>query len=160
MLALTSKDIDFKIAQPETFSIIGSSSIQSSSDFYSIDMNSISKEKNVRNKRLFDILSSFILLIFSPFILIFTKNSFRFINNSLHVLFGFKSWVGYYIGLNIETGNLPRIKTGILSPLDYVKNKDHSITYLNSLNVLYAKNYSILNDFNILIKGFNQIDRK
>jgi len=160
MLALTSKDIEFKIAQPETFSIIGSSSIQSSSDFYSIDMNSISKEKNIRNKRLFDILSSFILLIFSPFILIFTKNSFRFINNSLHVLLGFKSWVGYYTGVNTETGNLPRIKNGILSPLDYVKNKDHSITYLNSLNVLYAKNYSILNDFNILIKGFNQIDRK
>lgn len=160
MLALTSKDVDFKIAQPETHSIIGSSSIESSSDLYSIDMNSISKENNIRYKRLFDISTSLILLILSPFIILFTKISFRFINNLLNVLLGFKTWVGYYTGVNTETVNLPKIKTGILTPLDYVKNKDHSLTYINRLNVLYAKNYSILNDFNILIKGFNQIDRK
>lgn len=160
MLSLSSRDVDFKIAQPETISIIGSNSIDSAGDFYTIDINSISKEKNIRNKRIFDILTSFIVLIFSPFIIVFTKNSFLLINNSLSVLFGFKTWVGYYTGGKVKQNNLPKIKAGILTPLDYVKINDYSDSAIESMNIIYARNYTIWNDLNILVKGFQNISRQ
>ena len=160
MLRLSSKDIDFKIAQPETISIIGSSSIDSAGEFYTPDINSINKENNIRNKRIFDLISSLIILFISPFLIIFTKKSTRLLNNSLNVLFGFKTWVGYYTGGDIQTNHLPNIKKGILTPLDYVKCSDNSVSYIENLNMVYAKNYKIWIDLQILIKGFKTTDRK
>ncbi len=159
MLRLSSKDIDFKIAQPETISIIGSSSIDSAGEFYTPDMNSISNENNIRNKRIFDIISSLIILFISPFLIIFTKKSIRLLNNSLYVLFGIKTWVGYYESGDIQTNHLPNIKKGILTPLDYVKSSENSVTYIENLNMVYAKNYKIWTDLQILIKGFKNTDR-
>jgi hypothetical protein len=160
MLLLSSKDIDFKIAQPETISIIGSSSIDSAGDFYTLDINSISKEKNIRNKRIFDIFASLIILLASPFLIILAKKSIRLLNNSLHVLFGFKTWVGYYTGGDIQTDHLPNIKKGILTPLDFIKGSEYSVSYIENLNMVYAKNYKIWTDLQILIKGFKNTDRK
>ncbi|MGE0090645.1 MAG: glycosyltransferase [Bacteroidales bacterium] len=160
MLKLSSKDIDFKIAQPESISIIGSNSIDTAGDFYTLDINSISKETNIRNKRIFDIFSSLIILFISPILIVFTKKSIQLVNNSLHVLFGFKTWVGYYIGGDIQTKHLPSIKLGILTPLDYVKSSENSVSYIENLNMVYAKNYKILTDLQILIKGFKNTDRR
>jgi GT2 family glycosyltransferase len=160
MLKLSSKDIDFKIAQPESISIIGSNSIDTAGDFYTLDINSISKENNIRNKRIFDIFSSLIILIISPILIVFTKKSIQLVNNSLHVLFGFKTWVGYYMGGKIQTKHLPSIKQGILTPLDYVKSSEISVSYIENLNMVYAKNYKILTDLQILMKGFKNTDRK
>ncbi|OFX84420.1 MAG: hypothetical protein A2W99_00180 [Bacteroidetes bacterium GWF2_33_16] len=160
MLRLSSKDIDFKIAQPETISIIGSSSIDSAGEFYTLDINSIIKEKNIRNKRLFDILSSILIIIISPFIIILTKKTFQLLNNSVNVLLGFKTWIGYYKGGDVQTNNLPTIKNGILTPLDYVNSSDSSVAYIENLNMVYAKNYKIWTDLQILIRGFKNIDRR
>lgn len=160
MLKLSTRDIDFKIAQPETISIIGSNSIDSAGDFYTLDINSINKEKNIRNKRLFDIISSLIILIVSPFLIAFTKKTTQVINNSLRVLFGFKTWIGYYTGGNIQINHLPKIKKGILSPLDFVIKDEGTKSLADNLNMVYAKNYNLWTDLKILMKGFKNIDRK
>ncbi|MGM0505545.1 MAG: glycosyltransferase, partial [Bacteroidota bacterium] len=47
MLKISGYAIDFKIAQPDTLSIIGSNSINTSGDLYTVDINSIAKEKNI-----------------------------------------------------------------------------------------------------------------
>ncbi|MFO7843584.1 MAG: glycosyltransferase [Bacteroidales bacterium] len=158
MLKISGYAIDFKIAQPDTLSIIGSNSINTSGDLYTVDINSIAKEKNIQNKRVFDIISSLLILIISPFILLLSKNSFNLINNSLNVLLGFKTWVGYYRDDKINTDHLPKIKDGVLSPGILVNPKGQNQTVYNKANMIYAKNYTVWNDLKILLRGINFLD--
>ena len=159
MLQLTKFNIDFKIAQPKTLSIIGSNSIETAGELYTVEINAISKENNIRNKRIFDIITSILILITSPLILLLLKMSFKLINNSVNVLLGCKTWVGYYKKSDVNIGNLPKIRDGILTPLDLGSKKEQSDSFINNSNMVYAKNYTIWNDLNILLKGFKQIGR-
>ena len=76
-------------------------------------------------------------------------------------MFGRKSWVGYNSKFQI-TGyklNLPKIKDGILSPLD---NLNYTITdenTINRLNFLYAKDYSTTTDLGIIWKGIRNLGK-
>ena len=159
MLNLATYNIDYKIAQPDTLSIIGSNSIETAGELYTIDVNSITKQTNIRNKRFFDIISSVLVLIFSPLILLLSKIPIKFINNSVKVLLGVKTWVGYYDKGDVNTNTLPKIKTGILTPLDLVNKKDHTESFIENTNMAYARNYAIKIDLNILLKGFRHIGR-
>jgi len=159
MLELTGLNINFKIAQPDTLSIIGSNSIETSGELYSIDINAISKEENIRSKRVFDIFSSICILIISPLLLILPKFRINLLNNTFNVLFNKKTWVGYYLQ-NTNSNNLPKIKKGILSPIDLLKDNNISDIYIKNSNMVYAKDYNIWNDFKILLKGFKNIDRR
>jgi len=159
MLKLSVLNIDYKIAQPDTLSIIGSNSIETAGELYTIELNSISKISNIRNKRFFDIITSFLMLIFSPLILLSLKISFKLINNSVRVLLGCKTWVGYYKKSDVNTANLPKIKDGILTPLDLGSKKELTDSFIFKSNLVYAKNYTFWNDLNILLKGFKQIGR-
>ncbi len=160
MLQLTESNIDFKIAQPDTLSIIGSNSVETSGELYLVDLNAISKENNKRNKRVFDIITAIFILIFSPLISIFVKLNLNLINNSLNVLLGSKTWVGYYKDSEINTEQLPVIKASVLTILDLHVKKDFSKSFIQNANMVYAKNYTIWNDMKILLKGFKNISRK
>jgi len=158
MLKISGYAIDFKIAQPDTLSIIGSNSINTSGDLYTVNINSIAKKRNIQNKRIFDIISSLLLLIISPFILLLSKNSFNLINNSFNVLLGFKTWVGYSRDDKTNTDHLPKIKDGILSPGLLVNPTGQNQTVYNKANMMYAKNYTVWNDLKILLRGINFLD--
>lgn len=159
MLRLSYFNIDFKIAQPDTLSVIGSNSIETAGELYTVEINSISKSKNIKNKRFFDISASILILITSPLLLLIFKIPSKFINNSVNVLLGFKTWVGYYKKSEVSTNSLPIIKEAILTPLDIVSKKEHLDSFIYNSNMAYAKNYTIWNDLNILLKGFKQIGR-
>ncbi|MCK5028695.1 MAG: glycosyltransferase [Bacteroidales bacterium] len=159
MLKLSVFNIDYKIAQPDTLSIIGSNSIETAGELYTVELNLISKTANIRNKRFFDIATSLFILIFSPLIYLFLKISFKLINNSVRVLLGCKTWVGYYKKSDVNTLNLPKIKNGILTPLDLGSKKELTDSFIYNSNLVYAKNYTFWNDLNILLKGFKQIGR-
>ena len=159
MLQLSDFNIDYKIAQPDTLSIIGSNSIETAGELYTVEINAITKKNNIRNKRFFDILTSILILLFSPFILLFSKIPFNLINNSIKVLLGLKTWVGYYKNSKVNIENLPVIKEGILTPLDLSSVKELTDSFINKANMVYAKNYTIWNDLKILLKGFKQIGR-
>lgn len=160
MLKFTYLDMDFKIAQPDSLSIIGSNSIETAGELYTIEINAISKKKNIRNKRVFDILVSILLLIFSPFLLLFSKLTVNLINNSVCVLLGSKTWVGYLKNSVVKNDHLPKIKDGILTPLDLKATKDFSESFIKNANRVYAKNFTIWNDAKILLKGFKHLSRK
>ena len=157
MHTLVSADVDFKIAPPESLSIIGSNSIDTAGDLYIIDVNSIGKPKNKRNKRLFDVLSSFILFFLFPIFILVQENKLGFLKNIFAVLFGFKSWVGY--GKD-QLEHLPKLRQSVLSPADAIKN---NITITadtrNRLHLAYSKDYKIENDLNILWKAFKGLGR-
>jgi len=80
-MLLLSSEIDYKIASPDSLAIIGSDSLDSQGTLYTININSISKEANKRNKRFVDFTFAFILLLLSPVLIIFEKNKKTFIKN-------------------------------------------------------------------------------
>jgi GT2 family glycosyltransferase len=158
MLELTSLDIDFKIAPPESISIIGSNSIHTAGDLYVVHINAISKPANRRKKRIFDFVSAALLLLTSPVLIWFFKRKSRWLKNMLQVLWGKQSWVGYAVPVENEN-ELPLIKPGILSPSDILGTPSADTSKNNRLNVLYARNYSLLTDAEILLKGWRKLDR-
>lgn len=155
MSTLDSEQLDFKIAQPDSIYLIGSNSVDTAGDLYVMNINSITTTSNKRNKRTFDIISSSILLTFSPIISWFFSNKKQLIINLFQVLIGKKSMVGYL--LNVKTkNNLPKIKMGILTPFDSLQNYSPD----DKMNLIYARDYSFLKDYAILKSSWKKLDRR
>jgi GT2 family glycosyltransferase len=160
MSELQSRQLDFKIAPPESLSIIGSNSISTTGDLYVIDINSIGKINNRRNKRLFDILMSAAVLCLSPLALFFMRNPLQFLLNIFLVLSGQRSWVGYCPTEAEGEQKLPFIKRGILNPTNALRNKAVSADTIYRLNMLYARDYKLINDLHIIFRAFRNLGNK
>ena len=160
MLTLSNLNIQVKIAPEDSTSIIGSNSINTAGDLYTINLNTITKAKNQRFKTLFDKILSFFFLIFYPFIFWFVNNKIGFIRNIFLVLIGKYSWVGFHYSKNITENSLPNIKKGVLSLVDTLKTQESSSKIKKSLNVSYAKNYRVTTDFFVIFRGFSHLGRK
>lgn len=153
MLTLVSSGVDFKIAPPESLSIIGSNDVDTAGDLYVIDVNSVSKSNNKRNKRLLDIGVSMLAIIFSPVLFFLQENKSNYFLNCFNVLFGFYSWVGYG---KITDKSLPEIKRSVLYPamlLDKTIENDK----IKLANLRYAKDYKIEKDISIIWKCRKQL---
>jgi len=148
--------VDYKIAPEDSLSIIGSNSINTRGDLYTVDINSIDKPANRRNKRLIDLLVSIVALGLAPVLIFFEKKPARFIINVFKVLAGKVSWVGYHPKHNISI-HLPPLKQGVLSPLSALEAKNLLPEMIDKANMLYARDYSIVKDLNIIIKSFNKM---
>lgn len=152
-------DLEFKIAPPESLFIIGSNSVEDPGELYVIDINNINKKVNKRNKRFIDLLLALFLLVTSPLMLFFQRNPMGFLLNIFKVLSGKISWVGYsqnHSSINL----LPRIKPGVLSPIDALNNVPKDQLTTNRLNSLYAKDYKVYSDLQIILKGWRNLGRK
>lgn len=146
MLTLVTKGVDFKIAPPESLSIIGSNSIDTAGDLYVIDINNVGKPENKRKKRLLDLMASTLLLLFTPFIIWIQKNKINFVINCIKVFFGIYSWVGYG---KAPRKDLPEIKPSVLTPAT----GSTALTSEDKINLLflsYSKDYSIEKDVKII----------
>ena len=150
MTKIESQDIEFKIAQPNTSYLIGSNSIDNSGDFYALNFSALSKAENIRSKRLFDFFFSIILLLLSPILLVIIKFKVKFISNLFRILSGKKSFVGYLNQSDGSKTNLPKIKPGILEP--FTVSEELTIDKKEELNLLYAKQYSFIFDFEVLVR--------
>jgi len=155
MALLGSTNIDFKIAPPQSLYIIGSNSLNTAGDLYIIDFKTITKPSNIRNKRALDILASIILLSLSPLIILFIAQKANFLINVFNVLIGKLSWVGY--APTTTNNRLPKIKKAVLSPADAIVNEKYDEETLRMMNEHYAKNYSALNDLQIITKAFKKL---
>lgn len=161
MSASSNSQVDYKIAPPESLYIIGSNSINSPGELYVIDINSITKTVNKRNKRILDLLSTFSLFALFPVLLFFVDKPMGLIKNCFKVLFGKLSFVGYYFPReeDKQLWNLPKIKSGVLNPLDALDKQLVDTATIQKLNMLYAKDYQLWNDINILWKGLRELGR-
>lgn len=165
--AMSESDIEFKIAPQESSSIIGSNSIDTAGDLYTIDVNSVNKPSNRRKKRIVDISVSVFAIVFLPVLVFVVKKPISFIRNIFKVLFGFNTWVGEAApSLKGEIQNYSQRKFGILTPADGIKNspsaKGSNTTpeIAERLNKLYTKDYSVRNDINIILKGIKKLGKK
>ncbi|HPS63683.1 MAG TPA: glycosyltransferase [Bacteroidales bacterium] len=159
MSELQDMQVDFKIAPPESLSIIGSNSINTSGDLYVIDINAIVKRTNRRAKRMFDLVASLALLISFPVTAFFVAKPAVFLRNIFTVIVGWKSWIGFTSTIDHDTGRLPRIRKGVLNPLDAFGKQQIPEGTASRLDILYARDYRITNDLNIMIKGFRKLGR-
>ncbi len=148
MATMVGKGVDFKIAPPESLSIIGSNSIDNAGELYVIDVNNVGKPENVRKKRLLDIVISFLLIILSPVAIWFQKNKLQFLKNSFSVFFGTFTWVGY--GKQTRK-DLPYVKPSVIVPT--AEGEDASA--VNKAYFNYAKNYLIESDLKLIFKNFS-----
>ena len=158
MLELKNTGVDYKIASSDGFSIIGSNSINRSGELYSIDINSVSKPENKRKKRLFDFFVSLLFLFFYPFIFLFMKNRIKMLKNLFLIFIGKRTFVAYS-SLNSDGAFLPELKKGIFSPFNLYKRTIINEETKMRINILYAKDYHIINDFKIVFKLWKQIGK-
>lgn len=145
MTRVTGIAIDFKIAPPESLSIIGSNSINTAGDLYMINFNSIAKGRNRRTKRLFDLITSLVLLFSWPFLFAFLKSYRENFGNIFRVIFSFRTWVGYCPETDIS--GLPALKASVFSACAGEQEMDRETR--EKINMEYARDYKIYNDFSI-----------
>jgi GT2 family glycosyltransferase len=153
MIALTTSGVDFRIAPPESLSIIGSSSIDTAGELYMIDVNNVGKPANRRNKRLLDVLVSCALLLSSWVLVWFQDRPGGFFRNIFRVLMGKRSWVGYG---KRPRRDLPAIRPSVLTAADLLREgageDRRNLALLN-----YSKNYRTENDIRIILKRWRKL---
>ncbi len=148
--------VDYKIAPEDSLSIIGSNSIDTRGDLYTVDISTIAKSANRRNKRLLDVLFALLALTMSPLLIFTQKKPGNFLINIFKVLWGKRSWVGYHQGRKSAV-HLPKIKPGVLTPVTMLSDNNLSEEMIDKANMLYARDYSVVKDFNIIIKSFRNL---
>lgn len=149
----SNREVDYKIAQPDSLFLIGSNSIHTAGDLYLLDVNNIDKPNNKRKKRILDFCTSLIFIIISPLLIFVVKSRIKFLKNIFSTLLGKKTWVGY----SIQTKNqqLPVIKIGVISLLDNIQT--HSAEIEKKLNLIYAKDYALLTDIKTICKNIQKL---
>jgi GT2 family glycosyltransferase len=158
MLRLDAKHLDFKISQPESAYVIGSSTIDAKDDLYMMDINQIDKPAHVRNKRLVDVLLSTLLLVLSPIIIWFFSAKGKFYKNMFQVMIGRSSLVGYAQVDHPGALKLPKIKRGILPATALLIKPNESAEVVARMNLIYAKNHTIFTDLKIIFRNFKKLD--
>jgi hypothetical protein len=156
ILILSETKVTFRIASPDSLTVVGSKSLDTQGNLYSFDFNTITLPINKRLKRIFDISFSIFLIITLPINLFFVHKKNNYLKNIAKVLFGIKSWVGYSSNFDKK---LPKIKNGIVSLSD-VYNDDENQNKIEKYNLNYAKDYKIYYDFFIVFKTFSLLGNK
>jgi len=155
MIKLEDHSMEFKIAPPESLSLIGSSSRNLQGDLHFYEINSIGKKTNRYKKRALDILLSILFLGLFPLLCVIVKNPWNFLNNILRVFLGKLSWVGYHNYSN----SLPEIRNGVLSTVILTKSNQLTDKDIDKINVNYARDYKIYTDLYLIIHGFNKLGK-
>ncbi len=149
--------VEYKIVPEKSLSIIGSRCKNSADQLYTIDIEfAIKQPMHIRNKRFLDVIFSLGILISLPISICFVHNKLGLIRNIFSIIFNQKSLVGYH---GLQTNNLPKIKEGVLSPVDGLKLNNLQEATIQHLNLLYAKDYSVYHDLDLIWKGFKHLGR-
>ncbi|NCC72231.1 MAG: glycosyltransferase [Sphingobacteriia bacterium] len=157
MSELKHLQVDYKIAPPESLSLIGSNTINTAGDLFTLELNSIGKISNRRNKRFLDVMSAFLMLLSLPVTIFVVKNPFIFLRNIFQVLLAKKTWVGYCLTKNHQNEILPDLRPGVLNPATVLHFRELNDLTLDRLNLLYARDYKTKNDINIILRGFRSL---
>lgn len=150
---LQSFQVEYKIAPENSAAVIGSNSIFSSDDMYTIPVHSILQKENRRSKRAFDLCSSLVLLLLLPVDIWFVNGKCGFVRNIFQVLAGKKSWVG------CRLQEYPLLRPGVLHPVDAFSSHTFSEEMVALAERLYTQDYKVKVDVMTMTKGFRLLGR-
>ncbi len=151
-------DVQLKIAPDRGEFIIGSDSKNEPGELFTVDVKySISEVYNRRRKRIFDLITAFVLLLCAPLLLLtigFWKPMRLMYGNVLYVLGGYKTWVSY---TGLESSNmLPKLKTGVI----YSSNGWTNTSFEGNVNYIYAREYTVGKDVQRLLHFLFNLESK
>jgi GT2 family glycosyltransferase len=140
------RQVEYKIAPNDSVFIIGSNSIHRTEDLYTEELRTIADPLNRRNKRLFDIATSLLLMLMTPILLPFQHNKRHYFAHCWQVFVGKKSWVGT---AHADT------RSGIFSPEDALPHRNTPLSpeLRQRLHLRYLRNYRLSTDIQILTKN-------
>lgn len=145
---------EYKIHIPGSNSFVGSNSSHSAGDLYTLDKRySIADFAKLRNKRIIDVFSSLLFIVFYPVLAFFVKRAGHFFTNCIKVLSGKKTWVGY-TERNIY---LPQIREGILPPYCIIADYQPDEKLKDELDIAYATSYSSSTDARLIRMNFKYL---
>ena len=151
--------LNYKIMTASGSGIISSPSKNNPGEILSLELEyNLAKTVYLRQKRLFDLGFSMMLLIFSWMVIFIYKNKSQFLKNLHAVIFGKKTWVSYQRSAE-QVDNLPLIKQGILFPLfqsERIVIKELEAQLLS----MYAWNYSMWTDLDICLRNLHKLDQE
>ena len=150
---LQSFQVEYKIAPENSAAVIGSNSIFSTEDIYTIPVHSIVQKENRRKKRAFDIISALILLVLLPLDIWFVREKGGFVRNIFQVLAGTKSWVG------CRSKEHSLLRPGVLHPVDAFEDHTFSEEMVALADNLYTRDYKVKVDLLTMMKGFRWLGR-
>lgn len=156
MVQASSQSVRFRIFNSEGGFFIASHSANDVGDLILFDINAISLPENRRRKRALDVIVSLLGFILSPFIVPFVHSKKFYFSNIFKVLKGNKTWVGYSSEETETDIELPDLLPGVLSCADgSTQWKSH--VDVKKINTLYAKDYRILNDLEIIRRNISKL---
>jgi hypothetical protein len=107
------KHLKLRIHSSHSLSVIGSDSKFYSGEIIAGASYRIAKPIYRRRKRLFDVVTALLLFITIPFHLFFHRKCLGLIKNIYMVIFGKKTWIGYYGNAQEE---LPALPVAVMGP--------------------------------------------
>jgi GT2 family glycosyltransferase len=149
------RNLEYKIVPVDSKYIIGSSSSKSQGDFYTLNIEmAITRKSNLRNKRVLDIVISTFLMLLYPVLALFVKKPVCLLQNIVWVLWGRYTWVGFATQKPL---GLPGLRKGVLTPASGIANKQLDAHTLARLDRMYARNYRIFMDLDIIRRSFHKL---
>jgi len=113
----------------------------------------------LRSKRFLDLTVCFLFLLGLPVLVFAFKRKVAFIRILFRVLFRKRTWVGFIPReQSFKDPQLPTILQGVLTPNPL--NEASSASLSDKLNVIYARDYSVLTDVRILAVSFRKLDQE
>jgi GT2 family glycosyltransferase len=149
MTAWESKQLEFKIAPPNSAFIIGSQSINSPGEWYLEQISTLANVSVRRRKRAFDI--AICLLLPVMWLLIPGRGAKRKLFGYWgKVLTGKMTWVGYAPSYSVD--GLPSLAPAVIWP--GILGAYPTDEYAKDLNVIYARNHSLSYDWKVLMDSW------
>ncbi len=152
-MILPDKEVKYLITGGENDTVIGSSNLVNKNLYFAESSYKLSQAFYLRLKRLFDVLTSLAIIVFSPIGMFLFKNKRNLFSNAFIVLFGLKSWVGYIEENSITT--LPKLKKSVFDLTALIGDNDYfpQLKDKKMANTFYAKTYNVVIDFKIIINN-------
>ena len=158
MSLINSTKVDFKIVPDDTNYVIGSSSKNTNGTVYTVDVHfNLNENYGVRNKRLLDICISALLILISPLFLLWMRDYINLYKNLFSVFWGTKSMVGF---ANRNPTSFGHIRPGIITPSTHLKHDFLEPDVIRKMDLLYAKDYNVALDMEIVLRNFTHLDAK
>ena len=146
----------YKIGGAEHIGVIGSNSKDHSGEYYTSDLQyRLDQPYSRRQKRVFDIWSSLLILALFPLILIINRFRWKSVSHAWQVLTGKMTWISY-IPKKGTHDNMPVIKPAVIA-LDSNTKLPLTEEQQIKINQDYARYYEVWDDQVLLLRNLNRL---